>query len=428
MTEWFSPVYLVLFIFIIGYAFIVLEHVFNINKTTSAIITAVLAWVVIFLTDTSYPAAKTHFFEDLLADITQIVLFLMGAMIIVETINAHKGFNFITASLHFRMKRVLLWVIGFIAFFLSAILDNLTTTIVMVTLLQKLDSNKLDRLILGSGIVIAANAGGAWTPIGDVTTTMLWIGGQLTTLNIIKTLFVPSLVCMLVSFLFLNFKLKGKIEGAGIQADTSMEPAGKTVLFLGLGLLIFVPIFKVVTGLPPFMAMLFAVSVLWFYTDLKHYHYKGRVHLRMPTIISKIDLPTVLFFVGILLAVGALEQVGLLRQFADFLDKEIRNPVLIATLIGFFSAIVDNVPLVAAAMGMYKLSFYPVDSEFWEAVAYAAGTGGSMLVIGSAAGLVFMGLEDVDFFWYLKRISFAAMMGFLAGMLVYVLMQTSYLI
>jgi Na+/H+ antiporter NhaD/arsenite permease-like protein len=251
---------------------------------------------------------------------------------------------------------------------------------------------------------------------------MLWIGGQLSTFNIIRALFIPSVVCLVLSLLMLNFQLKGEIEGAQMEIDPSTEPHGKNILFLGLALLIFIPIFKVITGLPPFMGMLFALSILWIYTDLAHQGYKDRDHLRMGSIIRKIDLPSVLFFVGILLAVGALEQMGILREMAGWLDTEIKHPVLIATLIGFLSAIIDNVPLVAASMGIYKLSFYPPDSPFWEAVAFAAGTGGSMLIIGSAAGVVFMGLEDVDFFWYLRKISLAALVGFLGGMLAYVIL------
>jgi Na+/H+ antiporter NhaD/arsenite permease-like protein len=422
-----TPAMWVLFTFVIGYTFIIFEHVFNINKTTSAIITAVIAWAIIFMSDSGIHTQKVHFLEDLLAEITQIFLFLTGALIIVETINAHKGFNFITASLHFKKKQAILWVIGIVTFFLSAILDNLTTTIVMVTLLQKLVPDQKDRWILGSAVVIAANAGGAWTPIGDVTTTMLWIGGQLTTLNIIKALFIPSVVCLLLSFVFLHPKLKGEVKTGNLEVFSKVAPHGRAVLFIGLGLLIFIPIFKLITGLPPFMGMLFAVSILWLYTDLAHYKYSDRSSLKMMNIIRKIDLPSVLFFVGILLAVGALEEIGILTDFASVLDENIKHPVLIATLIGFLSAIVDNVPLVAASMGMYKLTFYPTDSNFWEAVAYAAGTGGSMLIIGSAAGVVFMGIEDVDFFWYLKNITLAALIGFLGGIVAYVFIHMSFL-
>ena len=359
MEDFFTPVFFVLLTFIVGYSFIIFEHVLHINKSTSALITAVIAWSIIFVTDQGIPIQKMHFLEDLLSEITQIVLFLMGALIVVETINTHKGFNFITASLHFKKKQLFLWVLGVMTFFLSSVLDNLTTTIVMVTLVKKINSSRDDRLILGSAVVIAANAGGAWTPIGDVTTTMLWIGGQLTTLNIIKALFFPSVICVVMSLFILNFKLKGEIEGGALEADHSMEPHGKPILFLGLALLIMIPLFKLLTGLPPFMGMLLAVSILWMYTDLAHNKYDERGHLRMGGIISKIDLPSVLFFVGILLAVGALEQVGVLRGMADWLDSEIKNPIAIATLIGFLSAIVDNVPLVAASMGMYKLTFYP---------------------------------------------------------------------
>lgn len=418
MDIWNLPTIFVVIVFVIGYICIIFEHAIYVNKSASAILSAILAWAIIFATSPVFSQGEARHLEEILASISQVVFFVMGALIIVETINEHRGFNIITKYLHFKKKRVLLWATGIFSFFLSAVLDNLTTTIVMVTLLQKLESRRLDRWVLGSSIVIAANAGGAWTPIGDVTTTMLWIGGQLTTLNIVKSLFVPSLVCFILSTILLTFQVRGKIDQARVkESDHTVEPHGLVVLIFGFVLLIAIPIFKVFLGLPPFMGLLLGLSLLWFYTDFVHRHKRER--LRMHSIIRKIDLATVLFFVGILLSVGALEEVGVLRQFALYLDRQIHNPIWIATLIGILSAIVDNVPLVAAAMGMFKLDFYPVDSPFWSAVAYAAGTGGSILVIGSAAGVVFMGLEEVDFFWYIRRISFAALVGFAGGMIVY---------
>lgn len=309
---------------------------------------------------------------------------------------------------------------GLVAFFLSSVLDNLTTTIVMITVLRKLIDDSEDRLIIGSGVVIAANAGGAWTPIGDVTTTMLWIGGQVSTLSIMYKLFLPSFVCLIVALLGLSFLLKGDFAKKYIHdIPQKLEPMGKLVFFMGIAALVFVPIFKVVTGLPPFMGMFFGLSIMWITTDLVHRGYHDRLHLRMTQVFTKIDLSSLLFFIGILLAIDALDAAHILEHLAASLQRTIGNDNIIATSIGLASAVIDNVPLVAASMGMYPLTQHPIDSHFWNLVAYCAGTGGSILIIGSAAGVVFMGMEKVNFMWYFKRISLSALAGYFAGILVY---------
>lgn len=410
---------LILVVFILGYALITIEHIIKINKTTIAILMAVLCWAILYNDRICYHLGE-NCMQEHLSSVAQIVIFLLGALAIVEIINAHKGFKILSDYINVQSKLKLLWIMGAITFFLSSILDNLTTTIVMVTLLQKLLPKGNDRLLIGGAVVIAANAGGAWTPIGDVTTTMLWIGGQLSTLHMMRDLFVPSMVCMIASFAVLTPMLKGDFEPLeNNNDDDKIEPYGKTIFFLGAGALVFIPIFKVLTGLPQFMGVLFGFSVLWLVTDLLHPNNKT---LRMPHALARIDWSSILFFLGILLCVDALDKANILGSAALWLDSNIGNQTIIATVIGFLSAVVDNVPLVAASMRMYDMIQYPIDSRFWELIAYCAGTGGSMLIIGSAAGVVFMGLEHVDFFWYLKRISFAALVGYLAGIGTYLLL------
>ena len=409
-------------VFIIGYFFITIEHVTKINKATIALLMGVVCWVLQFShTATPCPDNMACLGEHL-SSISQVVFFLLGALTIVEIINVHKGFKIISDCVQISSKRWLLWVIGFITFFLSAVLDNLTTTIVMVTLMQKIILDNRDRLLIGGGVVIAANAGGAWTPIGDVTTTMLWVGGELSTSTIMKELFIPSMVCMIVSFIFLTPMLKGSLDVKEMHLeDEKVEPMGEFLFFLGIGVLVFVPIFKYLTGLPPFMGMLLGLGVMWLVTDVLHREYHDRKHLRVPQILPKVDLSGVIFFLGILLAINALESAHILADLAVWLDRNIGNTTLIATFIGIASAVIDNIPLVAATMGMYDLSAYPMDDRFWQLIAYCAGTGGSILIIGSAAGIVYMGLEKVDFFWYVKRISLPALIGYLAGVGIFLL-------
>jgi len=405
--------------FFIGYFLIVIEHITHINKATVALLMAVVCWIFQFGSQAWTHEENIKFLGKHLSEISQVIFFLIGALAIVEIINAHNGFKMISDHLKINSKKTMFWAVGFITFFLSSVLDNLTTTIVMIAFLQKLIEKGEDRLIFGSGIVIAANAGGAWTPIGDVTTTMLWIGGQITAFSIIREVFLPSLACLVVSFFFLSFALKGNfIFNENIEEEPEL-PFGRLIFFLGIGLLILVPVFKVITGLPPFMGILFALSVLWLTTDLLHRKCEERQNLRVPYVLSKIDLSAALFFLGILLCIDALESAGILHHLAIFLDQTVGSSKMIAVLIGLTSAIVDNVPLVAGAMGMYSLEVYPTDSTFWSLVAYTAGTGGSILIFGSAAGVVFMSLEKANFFWYLKRVSLPALLGFFAGVLVY---------
>lgn len=411
----------IMIIFIIGYACITLEHLTRINKAAVALIMGIFCWTLLFATPACLPKTNTECFLDHLANISQIILFLLGALAIVEVINIHHGFKVISDYINFTSKRKLLWVLGFLAFFLSAILDNLTTTIVMITLLSKIAPANEDRLVIGGGLVIAANAGGAWTPIGDVTTTMLWIGGQLTTKHIMIDLFLPSLACLLVSLFILSKTLKGNFPVSTTRHEQKILAFGRPALYLGVATLVSVPIFKTLTGLPPFMGVLLGLGTLWIITDIFHRKYPNKEGLSVPHALSKIDLSSTLFFLGILLCIDALDTANILEQIALWMDVKVGNVTLIATAIGLASAVVDNVPLVAASMGMYDIGHHPIDSPFWELVAYCAGTGGSILVIGSAAGVVYMGLEKVDFFWYIKRISLAAAAGYFAGIGVYFL-------
>lgn len=410
-------------IFIAGYILITLEHVVHINKATTAIVMAILCWVIQFINPHWEQKSNIDALSHHLASICQIVFFLLGALTIVETINVHKGFNVISNYIQLRSKKNLLWIVGILSFFLSAILDNLTTTIVMISLLSKLVDKTEERLLIGGAIVIAANAGGAWTPIGDVTTTMLWIGGQISTLIVMRDLFFPSLLCMGAAFAYITFHLKGSFSPRELHLEEKlMEPKGALVFFLGIGLLICVPVFKVLTGLPPFMGMLLAMGVLWAVTDFIHQDRSERSHLLVPQVFAKIDWAgTLFFFLGILLCIDALDTAKILEQLAGWLAFAVGNTNIIAVLIGIASAVVDNVPLVAATMGMYDLAQYPQDHAFWQMIAYCAGTGGSILIIGSAAGVVYMSMEKVTFSWYVKRITIPAAIGYGAGIAGYLL-------
>lgn len=450
---------LVIVAFIAGYVLIALEHPIRINKTATAILTGVVCWTLFVFMEPSQVVLESAAFSDFksllsieqgqegieamapsemhrefvghelnehLAAIAQILFFLLGAMTIVELVDAHRGFRYITDRIKTQNPRTLLWIICFVTFFLSAILDNLTTSIVMVSLIRKLIHDKEMRLTFAGMIVIAANAGGAWTPIGDVTTTMLWIGGQVSTSAIVTSLFIPSLICLLVPVLFLGFRLKGKnLKAADSIHPTTEVKGGRLMLFLGVGALISVPVFKTVTHLPPYLGMLFGLGILWVVSEVLHPELDdvAKRNYTVAGALSRVDVPSVLFFLGILLAVGSLESMQVLNQFAAYLDRTLGDQRIIITLIGVLSAIVDNVPLVAASMGMYSLDTYPMDHMIWEYLAYCAGTGGSILIIGSAAGVAVMGMEKVDFIWYLKRISFLALLGYLGGAMAYVLMK-----
>lgn len=419
---------LLLAIFGIGYAAIAFENTIKINKTASSLISGVLCWVAYILFTTNKIEVNNSLLVHL-GNISGILFFLLGAMTIVELVDAHNGFEIITDFISQTDKRKLIWIIGFITFFLSAILDNLTTTIVMVSLLRKLIRKKEDRLLFIGIVIIAANAGGAWTPIGDITTTMLWIGGQITTINIMQKLFLPSLVCLIVPLTVVSFQLKGRVERSPAilkeTTDTFSTKKQKTILILGILILLLVPVFKTYTHLPPFMGMMLGLGILWVVTEIMHKKMdrEQKKHLTLANALHKIDISSILFFLGILMAIAALETSGILISVALWLTQTIGNLSIIILSIGLSSAIIDNVPLVAATQGMYHLVQYPVDSYLWEFLAYCTGTGGSILIIGSAAGIAAMGMEKIDFFWYIRKISWLALTGYFAGAIVYIILQ-----
>lgn len=416
----------VIIIFIIGYAAIAFEHSIKINKAASALITGVLCWTVYIL----FSVDKLFVSEQLthhLGNLSGILFFLLGAMTIVELIDAHDGFNIITNRITQTNKTKLLWIISFITFFLSAVLDNLTTTIVIVSLLRKIIQHPADRLFFAGITVIAANAGGAWSPIGDVTTTMLWIGGQITTVNIITKLFLPSLICLIVPLICASFKFKGNISQPSQLHNSKNNSLSAThqsiVFFSGVTVLILVPVFKTVTHLPPFMGILIGLGILWIITEIIHgkKDTQDKHHLSVAHALRKIDTPSILFFLGILVAIAALESTTVLTQLAAFMDAHLQSQNIIVLTMGLLSAVIDNVPLVAAAQGMYSLQQFPTDHYFWEFLAYCTGTGGSALIIGSAAGVAAMGMEKITFFWYLKKITALALAGYFSGALFYIL-------
>ncbi len=455
-----------LIIFVIGYLAIALEHPIKVDKTASALILGMVLWICYALGGESIvPAVNGEHFSDYvnshpslqneslahqtlsyiinvdivehLGDITQTLLFLIGAMTIVELVDVHGGFRVITDRIVTRNKRKLLWIICATTFFMSAILDNLTTTIVMIMLLRKLVDDQKTRWLYAGAIVIAANSGGAWSPIGDVTTIMLWVKGNVTAQALICYVLLPSIISMVVPLLFISRSLKGELAAIPQQVtvDNTITPSERnTIFFLGVGGLIFVPIFKTITHLPPFVGMLLVLGILWVYTEI--YYNKKMVEKikehRLPSVISRIDMPSILFFLGILMAVAVLQSTGVLAWLARELDSGIHNVYIIDTVLGILSSIVDNVPLVAGVMGMYPVSDpaatgyaanFVVDGTFWELLSYCAGVGGSILIIGSAAGVIAMGLEKINFGWYLKRFSGLALLGYLAGIGVYILEQ-----
>ncbi len=412
-------------VFFLGYLAIVFEYYLKVNKTAVALFVSVILWGIYFVYG---PDALKHDLQELsshLSDISQIIFFLMSAMTLVEIIDSHKGFKIVTDLIQTTSKRKMLWFVSFASFFLSAVLDNLTTTILMVSLLRKLIPDKEERFLPACMVIIAANSGGAWTPMGDVTTTMLWISDRVTSLAIMKTLFLPSLVSMVVPLLIFNYGMKGKYKKPKIDpASVKEEPHARLIFFLGVGSLISVPAFKAVTGMPPFMAMIMGLAVLWLLTDALHHSSEIREHLRVPHILTKIDTASLLFFLGILLCVSSLQSAGILNTAAMWLDQNVQSTAAIATLIGIFSAIIDNVPLVAATIGMYPLETFPADIPLWHMIAYAAGTGGSILIIGSSSGIALMGMEKVDFVSYFKKFSLPVFVGYLAGMGAYLLIDS----
>jgi Na+/H+ antiporter NhaD/arsenite permease-like protein len=412
-------------VFIAGYCAIALEHFVKINKAATALLTGVLCWSILAMSGTDAHALHQTLMEHA-ADIAGILFFLMGAMTIVEIIDLYDGFDTITKKLATAGSRTLLWFVGILSFFLSAALDNLTTTIVMVSLLSKLSLTRETLLRYIGIVIISVNAGGAWSPIGDVTTTMLWIGGQITTFSIISALIAPSMVCAFIPLLWVSLTVKKTVSTADSTNSpalaASQNPFRLFVFILGIACLLFVPVFKGITHLPPFIGMLLGLGILWITTELlrrKAPQHGPECHTVL-TALQRIDLSTILFFLGILLSVSALESAEILSQLGKYLEQAIGNIWAVVFSIGLLSAIVDNVPLVAAAMKMYPLSYYPADYNFWTFLSYCAGTGGSILVIGSAAGVAAMGMAKIDFFWYLKKIAPLAFLGYCAGAAVYI--------
>ncbi len=426
-----------LIIFILGYFIIALEHPLKIDKAAPALIIGSLSWTILMLgIDGIFPSQDYHFIihelKHHLVDIAEILFFLLGAMTIVELVDAHQGFKIITDKINTKNKIKLIWILSIISFFFSATLDNLTTAIVMGALLTKIMKDKNDLWFFGGVIIIAANAGGAWSPIGDITTIMLWIGGQVSALNIITSIIIPSIVCILVPLIIISFTVKGDVTI--VEKNTSIEhiknPTSKIernlIFYMGVLGLLFVPVFKTITHLPPYLGMLLSLSVLWLTTEILHRskNHEQKSNLTVIHVLKKIDTPTIFFFLGILLAVSALQTAGHLDQVAIALDKYFEgNIYYINIIIGILSAIVDNVPLVAGAMGMYSMEIFPQDHNFWEFLAYCAGTGGSVLIIGSAAGVAMMGILKIDFIWYMKKISLLAFIGYIAGCLTYILLN-----
>lgn len=414
-------------IFVIAYAAIALEHPIKINKSASALLGAGLLWTVYSLSTNDHSIVG-HQLSESLATTAQIVFFLIGAMTIVEVIDAHNGFEIITSRINTTKLSSLMWLVGFVTFFFSAILDNLTSTIVMISLMKKLLDKQEDRLLLAGMIVISANAGGAWSPIGDVTTTMLWIGGQITALAIIKGLFIPSLVNLIVPLSIVVHTIKGKVIVSPLKKEQNISILQNSdferniMFFMGLGVLVLVPAFKTITHLPPFMGILFGLGFLWLVGDLVHRNKEDeeKQHLTLVHALMRIDMSSIVFFIGILLAVATLEHSHVLHAVAQWLDQTIGRQDMIVTIMGLVSAIVDNVPMVAASMGMYDIAQYPPDSFLWEFIAYCAGTGGSILIIGSAAGVAAMGLEKIQFGWYIRKISWLALLGYFAGIAAYI--------
>lgn len=462
-------------LFLAGYFFIAMEHPLKINKAGTALLTGTILWVMYTygspdLIPTAFPEAFKNFLDthpallelpyaeqairfvvehqviDSIGEIAETLIFLIGAMITVELVDSHGGFMFITNRIHTNDKRKLLFIIAAITFFMSAVLDNLTTSIVMVMLIRKLIGNYKERWIFGSIIVIAANSGGAWSPIGDVTTIMLWVRGNISTASTIPHLFLPSLVSALIPVFMASRHLHGNVTPVNAFEENRDNVLLKllkkkeklSILFLGIFCLLFVPVFKTITHLPPFMGILMGVGILWVFTELmyKRHSINEDLKLRLSKVVSRIDGATLMFFLGILLAVDALRYSGILGSFSVWLDDTVGNVYAVNMIIGTLSAVVDNVPLVAGAIGMYPiandtllataadpayLSHFVQDGVFWQFLAYCAGTGGSMLIIGSAAGVVVMGLEKINFIWYLKHISLLAFLGYLAGAVVYIL-------
>ncbi len=415
-------------LFVIGYAMIALEHPLKINKSASALVLGSFLWLLWFIVSGDTVAASSELSKSL-ESVSSIIFFLMGAMAIVAVVDSYDGFSIITSRIKTNNLRTLLWIISWITFFMSAVLDNMTTAIVMVTLTRKLLSKPKDRKFFAGMIIIAANAGGAASPIGDVTTTMLWIGGQISALGILERVGIASILNLLVPLLLVTRILKGPVRSIAEQKELERKKAShwdRNLVFIsGIGGLVLVPIYRTVFGIPPYVGMLLSLGFLWFLTEilLRKKDNETVKQFGISSLLTKVDLPSILFFTGILFAVGVLEANGQLGALANMLQQKIGNLQIIVMAIGVLSSVVDNVPLVAATMGMYPLSTYPMDSLLWEFTAYCAGTGGSILIIGSAAGVATMGIEKISFGWYLRWIAPFALLGFLAGAGAYLLLH-----
>ena len=413
---------LIIGVFIIGYVFITLEHVVSVDKASTALVTGVVCWALIAL-GMNVPDFKYQLHEHV-GHISEILFFLLGAMTIVELVDNHKGFKIITERIITTNRVKLLWILSIVAFFFSAVLDNLTAAIVMGALLSKIMKEKNDLWFFGGMIIIAANAGGAWSPIGDVTTIMLWIKGKVSAINIIQSTILPSVICMLIPLLYVSLKLKGNVStnNNSTQSDDDVTSSSERnfIFLIGVLGLLFVPVFKLITDLPPYMGMLLSLGVIWIITEILHRKKSSdkRKQLTVVGAVKKIDILTIFFFLGILLSVHGLQTIGTLDNVANYLRSTFNGDIFIINfIIGLLSAIVDNVPLVAGAIEMYPKEI--MDSSFWEFLAYCAGTGGSVLIIGSAAGVAIMGILKIDFFWYLRRITFLAFIGYVSGAFTY---------
>ena len=425
-------------LFVLGYLMIALEHVLNVNKATFALLMSGILWAVYAMC-----SHDPNLSEDMviaLGDTCEIVVFLIGAMTIVELIDRYGGFNIIVHRIHAKNKRGLMWVLALVAFFMSSILDNMTTTIIMVMMLRRLLSNQKERWLFACVIVLAANSGGAWSPIGDITTIMLWMKNYVSSVDLIVNLLIPSLVSVVIpTFIATRYvksepveQLNSGDQRIGYELSRHHRGLSKLVLCCGVAGLLFVPIFKSITHLPPYMGILISLGCLWLLTELivRHYRLDGKIEGRISQVVRHIDMSTILFFLGILLSVGALQQAGILNELAHWLDRNLHEPYTINGIIGVLSSIVDNVPLVAACMNMYPvatdamvtaaadptyMSFFVEDGLFWHLLTFCAGVGGSLLIIGSAAGVVAMGIEKIPFMWYAKHITWLAFLGYVAG-------------
>ncbi len=431
---------LMLIVFVLGYLMIAFEHVTHINKATFALLMCGVLWA-IYALGVSDPAVTHEVISErlveALGDTCEIVVFLIGAMTIVELIDKYGGFGLIINRIHADNKRGMMWILATVAFFMSSVLDNMTTTIIMVMMLRRMLSDVKERWLFACVIVIAANSGGAWSPIGDITTIMLWMKNYVSSVDLIVNLIVPCIISVVIpTFIATRFIKAAPMEPIvpdseriGFHVNEQMPGLSRAILLCGVGGLLFVPVFKACTGLPPYMGIIISLSVLWLVTELvvRHYKLDGKMEGRISQALKSIDMPTILFFLGILMAVSALQQAHILTHMAEWLDENVHEPYIISGIIGVLSSIVDNVPLVAACMNMYPVSapdavgyaaYFVQDGLFWHLLTFCAGVGGSMLIIGSAAGVVAMGIEKIPFMWYLKRISWMAFAGYIAGIVV----------